>query len=51
MRVGLRYIRWDELQNEGTFVRSLAFWSIVCTVGLLLGIGSTSFLSALILVF
>ncbi|KAF7793418.1 hypothetical protein EIP86_004530 [Pleurotus ostreatoroseus] len=35
-------IRWDELQNEGTFVRSLAFWSIVCTVGLLLGIGMTA---------
>ncbi len=35
-------IRWDELQNEGTLVRSLAFWSVVGTVGLLLGIGSTS---------
>ncbi|KAJ3557112.1 hypothetical protein NM688_g1642 [Phlebia brevispora] len=35
-------IRWDELQNEGTFMRLLAFWTIVGTVGILLGIGMTA---------
>lgn len=33
-------IRWDELQNEGGFFRTMAFWIIVIMVGLLLGIGS-----------
>ena len=32
-------IRWDELQNEGGFMRGLAFWTIVVTVALRLGVG------------
>ncbi|KAH8099276.1 hypothetical protein BXZ70DRAFT_289357 [Cristinia sonorae] len=35
-------IRWDELQNEGGFMRGLAFWTIVVTVAILLGIGLTA---------
>ena len=36
-------IRWDELQNEGGFMRGLAFWTIVVTVAVLLGIGRKFF--------
>ena len=32
-------IRWDEIQNEGGFIRGVAFWTIVITVAMLLGIG------------
>ena len=31
-------IRWDELQNEGGTLRTLAYWIIVVTVGILLGV-------------
>lgn len=30
-------IRWDELQNEGGFLRGLSFWTILVTVVILLG--------------
>lgn len=36
-------IRWDELQNEGGFIRSLAFWTIVVMIAIMLGFGRTSF--------
>ncbi|THH33123.1 hypothetical protein EUX98_g1076 [Antrodiella citrinella] len=35
-------IRWDELQNEGGFMRGLAFWTIVVMVAFLLGAGLTA---------
>ncbi|CAL1693980.1 unnamed protein product [Somion occarium] len=35
-------IRWDELQNEGGFLRGLAFWTIILTVGILLGAALTA---------
>lgn len=35
-------IRWDELQNEGGPMRTTAFWSIVITFGILLGICLTA---------
>lgn len=38
-------IRWDELQNEGGPMRTTAFWSIVITFGILLGICRTSYTS------
>ncbi|KAK7680542.1 hypothetical protein QCA50_016323 [Cerrena zonata] len=35
-------IRWDELQNEGGFLRGLSFWTIVITVVILLGAAVTA---------
>lgn len=32
-------IRWDELQNQGDFTRSLAFWAVVIMIAILLGFG------------
>lgn len=46
-------IRWDELQNEGGFLRTLSYWIIVVTVAILLGIcraSHTSFLRVLYLI-
>jgi calcium permeable stress-gated cation channel len=37
-------IRWDELQNERSRLRTVMFWALVLVVGILLGIGSKYFL-------
>ncbi|OCH87483.1 hypothetical protein OBBRIDRAFT_736098 [Obba rivulosa] len=35
-------IRWDQLQNEGSPMRTVAFWTAVVTVSIMLGVGLTA---------
>ena len=37
-------IRWDELQNEGGFLRGLSLWTIIVMVVVLLGAAGEFFL-------